>query len=141
MTGLELPAESAALPPAAPPTINVAEPIVKPDSAEPIVRPDSAAAEVVEVRLSTRPADVEVWLGNRKLGSSAGPVTLPRGSERVELSLKKAGFQSETVRLTPDQNRSADVTLSPLPGRRDPAAAVKPATSANRMDRLLDGRD
>ena len=77
----------------------------------------------------------------RKLGSSAGTVTLPRGSERVELSLKKAGFQSETVRLTPDRDRSDDATLSPLSGRREPAAAVKPATSANRMDRILDGRD
>lgn len=138
-TGLELPAVSAALVPATPKAVNVAEPIVKPETAELLAKPE--AAEVVEVRLSTRPADVEVWLGNRKLGSSAGPVTLPRGSERVELRLKKAGFQSEIVRLTPDQNRSADATLAPLPGRGEPAATTRPATSASRMDRILNGRD
>ncbi len=141
MTGLELPAAPVTAIVTAPQAGSAAEPLVKADGAEPLVKPDVAAPEVVEVRLSTRPDDVEVWLGDRRLGSSAAPVTLPRGSERVELRLKKPGFQGEIVRLTPDQNRSAEATLSPLPPRREPAAAVKPASSASKMDRLLEGRD
>jgi eukaryotic-like serine/threonine-protein kinase len=144
MTGLELPAAPVTSILAAPRGGSIAEPLVKADGAEPLVKPDVAAPEVVEVRLSTRPDDVEVWLGDRRLGSSAAPVTLPRGSERVELRLKKAGFQGEIVRLTPDQNRSAQATLSPLPplpGHREPAPTARPASSASRVDRLLEGRD
>jgi hypothetical protein len=128
-SAVPLPAPSAS----APPTITPAplnEPTVKPD----------VAPQLVEVRLATRPADVEVWLGDRKLGSSASPLTLPRGAESVVLSLKKAGFKDESLSLVPDRNQSRDVTLAPLSARRDPAA-VKPTSSAGRIDQLLQGRD
>ncbi len=108
--------------------------------AEPTVKPDLVAPQLVEVRLATLPADVEVWLGDRKLGSSAAPLTLPRGSDNVVLSLKKAGFRDESLRLVPDRNQSREVTLAPVSVRREPAA-VKPASSAGRLDKLLEGRD
>ena len=53
------------------------------------------------VMLWTRPADVEVWQGDRKLGTSSGPLRLPRGSERVELRLRKDGFTDATVSVVP----------------------------------------
>jgi hypothetical protein len=106
-----------------------------------MVKPDVVAPQLVEVRLATRPAEVEVWLGDRKLGTSAAPLTLPRGSENVILRLKKAGFRDESLSLVPDRSQSRDVTLAPLPGRQEPAPAVKPISSAGRIDKLLQGRD
>jgi serine/threonine-protein kinase len=103
---------------------------------EPTVRPSVPAPEIIELRLATRPPDVEVWMGDRKIGDSSGPLTLPRGSARVELRLKKSGFRDETLGLTPDHNQSLDATLSPLSSR-----TVKPAGSAGRMDRILGDRD
>jgi eukaryotic-like serine/threonine-protein kinase len=108
--------------------------------AEPTVKPDVVAPQLVEVRLATRPADVEVWLGDRKLGGSGATLTLPRGSESVVLSLKKPGFRDETVSLVPDRSQSREATLTPIAIPREPAAA-KPKSSAGRIDKLLEGRD
>ncbi|MEP7122704.1 MAG: serine/threonine-protein kinase [Byssovorax sp.] len=109
--------------------------------AEPLVKPDVVAPQLVEVRLATRPAEVEVWLGDRKLGTSAAPLTLPRGSESVLLRLKKAGFRDESLSLVPDRSQSREVALAPLPGRPEPAPTAKPTSSAGRIDKLLEGRD
>jgi serine/threonine-protein kinase len=115
---------------------------VAPSEAEPTVRPSVAAADVIELRLVTRPADAEVWLGDQKLGSAAGPVLVARGTDRVDLRLRKAGFRDEPLTLTPDRNQTLEATLAPLaPIGGRPAATAKPAASAHKMDRILGDRD
>ncbi len=123
---------------------------------EPQVKPSTALPEMIELRLTSSPAEVEVWLGDRKLGSSAGPLQLPRGSEPVELRLKKIGYKDATASLTPDQNRTLEATLSlvgaasassslaplsPTSGRRDPALTGKPAKTPEKLDRILGDRE
>jgi eukaryotic-like serine/threonine-protein kinase len=123
-------------PPASPPTNSDAEPTIKPE----------VVSGEVAVRLTTRPAEVEVWLGDRDLGSSAGPVSLPRGASRIELRLKKPGFNDETVALTPDRDQALEATLSPhrpLPigAAKTPVGAGKPPSGDGKLERVLGGRD
>ncbi|MEO7327554.1 MAG: hypothetical protein ABI193_03175, partial [Minicystis sp.] len=112
---------------------------------EPQVKPSNPLPEMIELRLTSRPTDVEVWLGDRKLGSSTSPLQVPRGSERVELRLKKIGFKDEPLLLTPDHDQALDATLTstttPLSGRRDPAPTGKPPVAPGKRDRLLEDRE
>ncbi len=131
--------------PQAPPTSTLAPPPLPTASdGEPTVKPEVPAAEVL-VRLTTHPADVDVWLGDRRLGSSSGPLSLPRGSARIELRLKKAGFHEETVPLTPDRDQGVEATLSPAagprPARPPGTTGGKPAAADGKLERVLGGRD
>ncbi len=127
---------SVPLPPPAPPPPAASD-------AEPVVKPEIASPEVA-VRLTTRPADVEAWLGDRKLGTAPGPVSVPRGSSRIELRLKKPGFNDETVALTPDRDQPLEATLSPLVPRKStprPPAASSSGHDDGKLERVLGGRD
>ncbi|WP_437332420.1 protein kinase domain-containing protein [Sorangium sp. So ce394] len=97
----------------------------------------AAPAETVVVRLSARPADADVWLGERRVGSARDPVALPRGSEPVALVLRKPGFKDRSIELRPDRDHDVDVSLSPLPARPRRAAAA----SQGNVERLLDQRE
>jgi serine/threonine protein kinase len=113
-------------------------PVVSPASAaiaEPQVKPSDALPARVELRLSTRPAEVEVWLGDQKLGSSASPLSLVRGSERVELRLRRPGFKEETVIVTPDHDQVLDAALTPI------AARPAPKPTPGKLDRILGDRE
>ncbi|WP_437807624.1 protein kinase domain-containing protein [Sorangium sp. So ce1078] len=96
-------------------------------------------AETVVVRLSARPADADVWLGEERLGSARAPVALPRGSEPVALVLRKPGFKDRSVQLRPDRDQEIEVSLSPLPAPR--AAARAGGLSQGHVERLLDQRE
>ena len=86
--------ESSALPaPVAPP------PAPLDTGAEPLVKPSTPLPQTIELRLGTRPAEVEVWLGDRKLGSSAAPLQLPRAAEPIELRARWSGLTSTRTRL------------------------------------------
>ncbi|WP_437730812.1 protein kinase domain-containing protein [Sorangium sp. So ce1335] len=91
-----------------------------------------APAETVAVRLTTRPADASVWIGDRRVGSSSEPIALPRGSAPVELVLRKPGFENASIHLIPDRDREIEVSLPALPAalRRGGAVASGPAGAA-----------
>ncbi|WP_433927565.1 serine/threonine-protein kinase [Sorangium cellulosum] len=104
--------------------------------------PTAAPAETATVRLTTRPADASVWIGDRRVGSSGAPIALPRGGEPVELVLRKPGFKDASVQLIPDRDRAMDVSLSALPvPRRGAGARRDGAPSQGHLDRILDQRD
>ncbi|WP_437955139.1 protein kinase [Sorangium sp. So ce119] len=108
-------------------------------TAEPLT---AAPAETATVRLTTRPADASVWIGDRRVGSSGAPIALPRGSEPVALVLRKPGFEDASVQLIPDRDRAMDVSLSALPAPRRGAGAPRDgAPSRGHLDRILDQRD
>src|SRR5262249_18089113 len=77
--------------PRAPPAARGSRGPGAPASTEPTVRPE-ALPDAVSVRLTTHPADVEVWQGDRRLVASAGAIALPRGASPIDLRLKKTGF-------------------------------------------------
>ncbi|WP_437567222.1 protein kinase domain-containing protein [Sorangium sp. So ce542] len=99
--------------------------------------PAEAPAATIVVRLSARPADADVWLGERRVGSARDPIALPRGSAPVALVLRKPGFEDRSIELRPDRDRDVDVSLSPLPARPRRAAAP----SQGNVERLLDQRE
>jgi len=123
-------------------------------SDEPTVKPDVISPDVV-VRITTHPTDVEVWTGDRNRGTSTGPVSLPRSSARVELRLRKPGFNDELVTLVPDHDQGLEATLTPLSAHgaaagpasrpaapRSPAApTAKAAAGDGKLERVLGGRD
>ncbi|MGK3992063.1 protein kinase domain-containing protein [Sorangium sp. So ce1024] len=94
--------------------------------------PPAAQEDTVSVRLTTRPADASVWIGGRRVGSASEPIALPRGSAPIELVLRKPGFEEARVQLSPDRDRTLDVSLSalPAPRRRAGAAVGGPAGAA-----------
>jgi hypothetical protein len=104
------------------------------------------APPTVSVMLWTRPAEVEVWQGERRIGTSSAPLQLPRGTERLELRLKKDGFLDATVSVTPDHDQGVDATLSPPPPKTSattvtPVARPPVGSGTGKMDRILGGRD
>jgi serine/threonine-protein kinase len=132
--------------PAAPSALALPAPAPSPSlsqEAPPAITPSSAfaPAAMIQVRLSTRPADVEVWLGDGKLGTSGAPIALPRGNERIELRLKKTGYQDESLELVPDRDQSLGASLSPLPARREGQPESPKAAGHKRMERILGARD
>ncbi|WP_437721177.1 protein kinase domain-containing protein [Sorangium sp. So ce861] len=135
------PLASAAAPPAplasaAAAPLAAAAAAAPPSSAAPAEVPAAPAATVV-VRLSARPADADVWLGERRVGSARDPIALPRGSAPVALVLRKPGFKDRSIELRPDRDREVDVSLAPLPPRPGRAAAL----SQGNVERLLDQRE
>ena len=140
------PSETAAAPattaqataePAATPTEGEPEPAATPTA------PTEALSTTVELRLDTSPSDVEVWLGDKRIGSTADVLALDRGDGELELTLKKVGFRQQKVRVTPHADIRQEAKLKPitksrLPARRPPTAqpAPKPAGAD-----ILDERD
>lgn len=97
-------------------------------SVGPAPSPVSSAKPVAEIALlvESQPADVEVYLGDQKLGVAPGPLRLPRGTASVKLVLRADGYAPREVALTPSANRTLSVKLKKLqlmPAK--PAATVK----------------
>lgn len=54
----------------------------------------------ITVKLSTQPADVDVWLEGRKVGTSRETFAFPRATAPVVLRLKKVGFVDNLVEFS-----------------------------------------
>ena len=91
------------------------------------------------IRVTSEPEGVEVWRGEELLGNTPFDVPRPSESEPLELSLRKPGFESQTVRLsslTAPQVRIALVAERRRPsssGRRPPAGSGSSAGQAQQQ--------
>ncbi|MFO0660297.1 MAG: serine/threonine-protein kinase [Polyangiaceae bacterium] len=81
----------------------------------------------IALTLETTPPGAEVFLGDAKIGVAPGPINLPRGTEKLTLSVRSAGFVSKTVEVTPAVNASLQVTLV-----KDPKAAATSTAGGKR---------
>jgi eukaryotic-like serine/threonine-protein kinase len=75
----------------------------------------------IELTVESVPKNVDVYLGEEKLGAAPGPLHLERGTRSVELVLKASGYVSRTIRFTPSANGVVSATLqkvarAPRPG-------------------------
>jgi len=88
--------------------------------------PASAPVPPASVALTfdTEPSDAEVLLGERLLGKAPGPFHVPRSDQPVEIRLRAAGFQDETLEVEPKTNRIITIQLKRKAGR-----SVGPAVS------------
>jgi len=82
-----------------------------------------ATAGPVKLTLSSEPKRVEVFLGDKKLGTSPDDeVRLERGSEDVVLTIKADGYLPEKVTVKPVADVSASVKLRKKGGGGKPAS-------------------
>jgi len=72
----------------------------------------------VLLKLKTVPADCEVWLGDTKLGVATDDMRVPYGSEKVKLSIRRAGFAPQDLEVTPNDDIVEIVTLKAIVGKK-----------------------
>jgi eukaryotic-like serine/threonine-protein kinase len=96
------------IPASAPPVPAAPVPVVKPAEA-----PSSAAAAPAEVELTidATPKGVDVYQGAAKIGSSAAPVRIKRGDEKVKLTFKAPGYAPKDVEVPASANATISVSL------------------------------
>ncbi|MDC3959159.1 protein kinase [Polyangium jinanense] len=116
-------------PPPPPPTLPALPP-EKTAAPEPTVVPDVPLD--IELRVQATPENVEVHLGERKLGVAPGPFKIPRGDAPVELTFSAKGHQSKTVSIEPNHNILIPITLEKEKATSQPRPGGTAKTVKNR---------
>jgi serine/threonine-protein kinase len=117
MRGKDGPVTAATAQPTAVPATTATATVAAQKPAEPVptVTPSAMPAALpaeVEVTFETTPKQpVEIWQGTTKLGTSAAPLKLKRGDDKVKLTVKAAGFAPQDVEVTPSESQKVAVTL------------------------------
>jgi serine/threonine-protein kinase len=96
-------------------SVAAAAPIVAAPTATVVPAPSGLPAEV-ELTLDTTPKDVEVYLGKDRLGTSAKPLRLKRGDEKVKLTFKAPGYATQDLEISPATDAHVAVALVKLGG-------------------------
>ncbi len=95
-----------------------AEPTVQP-SERPAVVPEPAPASMVTINLDSTPAGARVLVAGEERGVTPLALSLPSGTEAVEVGIELEGHESLLERITPDVNQRLRVQLVPAsPARR-----------------------
>ncbi len=104
--------------PAAPASTSAAAPDVSaagtPTPSQPIVSaaPSAAPATSVAITFEASPTGAEVVAkGGKVLGEAPGPFDFDRGDQEITVTVRKLGFTSKQVKLTPDQTKTIKVEL------------------------------
>ncbi len=70
-----------------------------------------ASATSVAVTLRGAPPGARIWLDGKAIGEAPGPVSLPRGTSPLRLTVTAGGFEPAIVTLTPDRAQAPSVKL------------------------------
>lgn len=107
------------------PVASAAPTIAPMTSSAPSAAPAESATvpDKIELRVKATPENVDVYLGDRKLGSAPGPIELPRGDKEISLTFSAKGYQSESVSIDPSHNILIPITLNKV------VSTVKPPPS------------
>jgi len=104
--------------PAPPPVVALALPPTATASAIPPAAPPATVTPApaglpaeIELTVASKPAEVDVYLGKEKLGTSAKPVHLKRGDEPVKLTFKAPGYAPQDLEVSPAEGARVTVTL------------------------------
>ncbi|HRI71775.1 MAG TPA: hypothetical protein PK156_46400, partial [Polyangium sp.] len=82
---------------------------VVPASAAPAA--SAAASDTVELRFKATPENLDVFIGERNLGTTLGPIQVPKGDTEISLTFTAKGFQSKSIPVKPSQNREILISL------------------------------
>lgn len=99
----------------------------------------TAVPTTISLRLDTQPADVEVWVDDRKLGNTSSPMILPRNTQPMVLQLKKPGFKDLRIEVIPDRDQARTEVLVVVPNKT--RATNDPAGKQDALEKVLGGRD
>jgi eukaryotic-like serine/threonine-protein kinase len=69
-----------------------------------------------EITVDSTPKDVEIYLGKEKLGTSAKPVHLKRGEDKVKLTFKAPGYAPQDMEFAPSADSHLAIALVKLGG-------------------------
>ena len=72
---------------------------------------ETGSTETEKVTISSEPEGVEVWIGDELIGNAPAEIARPEGEERVELTLRRAGYKPQTVRISSLTAESVRITL------------------------------
>ncbi len=97
---------------------------VAPRPAEP---PPQSKDVAIEVR--SNPPDVEIFLGDRKIGTSSAALRLPRSDVAVRLTAKASGYNTADIEVVPNENGFVSVTLSKPAPQQAPKKTARPTPS------------
>ena len=78
----------------------------------------------IELRVRQAPAGAELFLGDRRLGSTDEPLAVPFGREPLTLTLRAPRFKPATIELTPNRNQT--VSAPELRPAKAQGSAPKP---------------
>jgi len=116
----------AAHPPPPPPS----PPLPAKPPPEPTVVPEAPLE--IELHVQSTPENVEVHLGERKLGVAPGPIKIPRGDAPIELTFSAKGHQPKSVSVEPNHNILIPITLDKEKATSQPRPSGTAKTVKNR---------
>jgi len=107
---------------------------VAPASAAPSAATVAPLSSTVRLGFDGVPPDADVIVGGKPIGKTGTGVDVPRGTEKLKVTVKKSGFLPKEVWIMPDRDRTVTTDLSkpstsPGPGPRGPAAGSSGAGS------------
>ncbi|MDQ3036570.1 MAG: protein kinase [Myxococcota bacterium] len=74
--------------------------------------PEPPPVVVPPIALTSEPPGVEVWRGDELLGNTPIDIPRPERGERLELSLRHAGYETQTARLSSMTGATVRITLA-----------------------------
>jgi serine/threonine-protein kinase len=104
------PQPTAVIAPSAAPTVVPAKTVEPVPAVVPSAAPAALPAEV-DLTVESTPKLVEIWQGTTKLGTSAAPLKVKRGDEKLKLTVKAVGFAPQEVEVTPSESQKVTVSL------------------------------
>ncbi|NUP07020.1 MAG: serine/threonine protein kinase [Polyangiaceae bacterium] len=86
-------------------------------SSAPAIESASAALPSPNIKLTiaATPADADIYLGSKKLGSATEALELPRGTKSVKLIVQRKGYLPKIVEVVPDRDIELKAALQPAP--------------------------
>ncbi len=112
---------------------------------EPVLNDENVAEEgsqeTVMITIESTPEDTEVWRGGELLGNTPRPIPRPAAGERMDLTLRHAGYveqhvtisslTAENVRISLERERRERVARATHPNMRGSSSAMGAASADN----------
>lgn len=76
--------------------------------------PTATPAATVAVTVNTQPPRAELYLNEKRIGTSPGPVLLPLSDEAISLQVRASGFHAQSVTFIPKGDQTLRVVMVPL---------------------------
>lgn len=91
----------------------------------------ATASSTVAVTVEANAPHASVWLAAKRLGDAPGPLSLPRGADKLTLTVKADGYVATNVDVVPSEDVVLGVTLAK-------GAGATTSTTSRRMSKDLE---
>jgi serine/threonine-protein kinase len=101
---------------AVPPPVAAASAILTATPSATVTPASTGLPAEIALTIASKPAELDVYLGKEKLGTSAKPVHLKRGDEPVKLTFKAPGYTPQDLEVSAAADARVPVTLVKIVG-------------------------